>query len=170
MIILCLAIFGVLDSGFEIWRNGYGNVVCCIHVVYQFIYICLPMSPPEDEADNPILLSEVEATIKRLKPGKPWLWWHSCQAATTWREPLARVLQSIYKETWRQEWLPEEWMKSVIVTLPKKGDLGLCSNCRTLSPINHACKVLLLILLKRLKDVWNSNYQRNRLNSEVTEA
>ena len=61
-------------------------------------------------------------------------------------------------------------MKSVIVTFPKKGDLGLCSNYRTLSLINHACKVLLLILLKRLKDVWNSNFQRNRLDSEVTEA
>ena len=33
----------------------------------------------------------------------------------------------------------------------KKGDLGLCSNYRTLSLITHACKILLLILLKRLK-------------------
>ena len=28
------------------------------------------ISPQEDEADNPILLSEVKATIKRLKPEK----------------------------------------------------------------------------------------------------
>ena len=42
-------------------------------------------------------------------------------------------------------------MKSVIVRLPKKGDLGLCSKYRTLSLINHACTVLLLILFERLK-------------------
>ena len=37
------------------------------------------------------------------------------------------------------------------VVLPKKGDVMECSNYRTLSLLNHTCKVLLFILLERLK-------------------
>ena len=106
----------------------------------------------EDEADNPIPLSEAEATIKRLKARKsPGCEGIGAKLLQARGEPLARVLHGICKETWRQEWLPEELTKSAIVTLPKKGDLGLCSNYRTMSLINYACKVLLLILLKGLK-------------------
>ena len=47
--------------------------------------------------------------------------------------------------------MPEEWSQSVIVTIPKKGDLKECTNYRTITLINHACKVMLKVLLERLK-------------------
>ena len=47
------------------------------------------------------------------------------------------------------EW-PTPWTQSLVITLPKKGNLLQCQNYRTISLINHASKVMLKILLNRL--------------------
>ena len=46
---------------------------------------------------------------------------------------------------------PSSWTKSLVITLPKKGDLQQCNNYRTLSLISHPSKILLRIILNRLK-------------------
>ena len=46
---------------------------------------------------------------------------------------------------------PRRVGKSILVPIPKKGDLSDCSNYRTISLINHTGKVLLTVLLNRLK-------------------
>src|SRR5688572_2483272 len=54
------------------------------------------------------------------------------------------------------------WTKSILVTIPKKGDLTLCKNYRTIALINHMGKVLMTILLSRLKaktEVYMSDEQ-----------
>ena len=40
---------------------------------------------------------------------------------------------------------------NVIISMPKKGNLQLCSNYRTISLISHGSKVVLKIILNRLK-------------------
>jgi len=47
--------------------------------------------------------------------------------------------------------ISEEWTKSDIVTMPKKGDLSQCSNYRTIALLSHVGKVLMIVLLERLK-------------------
>ena len=42
-------------------------------------------------------------------------------------------------------------MQSLVITLPKKGNLHQCQNYRTISLINHPSKVMLKIILNRLK-------------------
>ena len=39
----------------------------------------------------------------------------------------------------------------MIITLPKKGNLQMCNNYRTISLISHPSKVMLKVLLNRLK-------------------
>ena len=51
-------------------------------------------------------------------------------------------------ETW--EW-PTPLTKSMSITIPKKGNLQICNNYRTISLISHPSKVMLKILLNRLK-------------------
>ena len=46
---------------------------------------------------------------------------------------------------------PTPWTQSLIITLPKKGNLQLCQNYRTISLISHLSKVMLKITLNRLK-------------------
>ena len=47
------------------------------------------------------------------------------------------------------EW-PVTWKRSIYIPLPKKGDLKLCSNYRTIALISHASKILLKIIQRRL--------------------
>ena len=49
------------------------------------------------------------------------------------------------------ECIPDEWTKSIILTMPKKGDITKCENYRTISLINHSSKVLLEIIRSRMK-------------------
>src|ERR1051325_7267393 len=49
------------------------------------------------------------------------------------------------------------WTKSVIVTIPKKGNLKLCENYCTISLIVHASKLLLEIIRRRLKPYIESH-------------
>ena len=46
--------------------------------------------------------------------------------------------------------MSQEWKRSIFLTLPKKGDLRLCSNYRTIALIPHASKILLKIIQDRL--------------------
>ena len=55
------------------------------------------------------------------------------------------------KKIWTNIKWPQNWTRSLIITLPKKGDLKLCNNYRTLSFICHQSKILLRIILNRLK-------------------
>ena len=48
------------------------------------------------------------------------------------------------------EW-PEDRVKSVFVTIPKKNGATECSDHRTLALISHTSKILLRILLKRMQ-------------------
>ena len=49
------------------------------------------------------------------------------------------------------EWPPTPWTQSLIITLPKKGNLQLCQNYRTIRHISHSSKVMLKGILNRLK-------------------
>lgn len=44
-----------------------------------------------------------------------------------------------------------KWTQSLIITLPKIGNLHLCQNYRTISLLSHPSKVMLKVILKRLK-------------------
>ena len=51
---------------------------------------------------------------------------------------------------WKKEKLPEEWKKSIIVPIQKKGDKTECSNYRGISLLPTTYKILSNILLSRL--------------------
>ena len=61
------------------------------------------------------------------------------------------VLTEICNRIWRTEEWPIPWTQSLIITLPKKGNLQLCQNYRTISLISHSRKVMLKVILNRLK-------------------
>ena len=61
------------------------------------------------------------------------------------------VLTEICNRIWRTEEWSTPWTQSLIITLPKKGNLQLCQNYRTISLISHSSKVMLKVFLNRLK-------------------
>ena len=61
------------------------------------------------------------------------------------------VLTEICNRIWRTREWPTPWTQSLIITLPKKGNLQLCQNYRNIGLISHSSKVMLKVILNRLK-------------------
>ena len=64
---------------------------------------------------------------------------------------MIAILTEICDRIWRIGDWPTLWTLSLIITLPKKGNLQLCQNYRTISLISHSSKVMLKVILNRLK-------------------
>ena len=61
------------------------------------------------------------------------------------------VLTEICNRMWRTGEWTTSWTQSLIITLPKKGNMQLCQNYRTISLTSHSSKVMLKVILNRLK-------------------
>ena len=54
-----------------------------------------------------------------------------------------------------EKFLPQDWKRSVFISIPKKGNAKECSNNLTIALISHASKVMLKILQARLQHYVN---------------
>ena len=52
------------------------------------------------------------------------------------------LLHILIVKIWHTGEWPEDWRRTVLIPIPKKGDLQQCSNYRTIPLINHASKVI----------------------------
>ena len=59
------------------------------------------------------------------------------------------ILTAICNKIWKTGEWPTAWTQYLVITLPKKGNLQLCHNYRTISLISHPSKVMLKIILNR---------------------
>ena len=111
------------------------------------------ISPPnEDDIKDNILYGEVERAVNNLKKNKsPGTDGITGEMITAGGDNLTKEIHGICQQVWREGRIPEEWTKSILVIIPKKGDLTQCRNYRTIALINHMAKVLMAVLLKRLK-------------------
>ncbi|GFO29502.1 endonuclease-reverse transcriptase [Plakobranchus ocellatus] len=66
-------------------------------------------------------------------------------------EATIDMLLLICNKIWQTGVWPKPWAQSLVITLPKKGNLKLCQNYRTISLISHPSKVMLRVILNRLK-------------------
>ena len=107
------------------------------------------VSSPEEDL-QPILREEVEIAVASMKKGKsagvdniP------AELVKVDGETMIDVLTEICNRIGRTgEWLTP-WTQSLIITLPKKGNL-LCQNYRTNILISCSSKVMLKIIVNRL--------------------
>ena len=61
------------------------------------------------------------------------------------------LLPSIYQQIWKTQNSPQEWKRSVFISIPEKGNAKECSNYHTIALISHASRVMLKILQARLQ-------------------
>ncbi len=100
-----------------------------------------------------ILYKEVAEAVKRLKKGKsPGIDEITGEIIQAGGEKVIDEIHTICNQIWQEGKVPEEWAKSVIIAIPKKGDLAECSNYRTIALLSHVGKVLMMVLLERLKE------------------
>ena len=71
------------------------------------------------------------------------------------KDDAVKVLHSICQQIWKTQQWPQDWKRSVFISIPKKGNAKECSNYRTTALISHASKVMLKILQARLQQYMN---------------
>ena len=71
------------------------------------------------------------------------------------KDDAVKVLHSICQQIWKTQQWPPDWIRSVFIPIPKKGNAKECSNYRTIALISHANKVMLKILQARLQQYMN---------------
>ena len=71
------------------------------------------------------------------------------------KDDAVKVLHSKCQQIWKTQQWPQDWKRSVFITIPKKGNAKECSNYHTIALISHASKVMLKILQARLQQYVN---------------
>ena len=66
-----------------------------------------------------------------------------------------KVLHSISQQIWKTQPWPQDWRRSVLIPIPKKGSTKECANHWTTALISHASKVMLKILHARIQHYAN---------------
>ena len=66
-------------------------------------------------------------------------------------EVMIDILTPICNKIWKTGKWPTTWTQLLVITLPKKGNLQLCQNYRTISLIIHPSNVMLKVILNRLQ-------------------
>ena len=100
-----------------------------------------PQTHTED--DHPILCKEVEAAVQSLKKGKSAGVDNSpAELILAGEEDLITKITTIRNKIWQTGEWPTPWTQSLVITLPKKGNLQQCQNYGTISHISHPSKVI----------------------------
>ena len=62
------------------------------------------------------------------------------------KDDAVRMLHSICQQIWKAQQWPQDWKRSDLIPIPKKGNAKECSNYQTIAVVSHASKVMLKIL------------------------
>ena len=67
------------------------------------------------------------------------------------KDDAVKVLHPICQQIWKTQQWPQDWKRSVLIPVSKKGTSKECSNYHTIALISHTSKVMLKILQARLQ-------------------
>ena len=71
------------------------------------------------------------------------------------KDDAVKVLHSICQQMWKTQQWPQDWKRSVFISIPKKGNTKECSNYCTIALTSHASKVMFKILQAKLQQYMN---------------
>ena len=71
------------------------------------------------------------------------------------KDDAVKVLHSICQQIWKTQQWPQDWERSVLIPIPKKGNAKECSNYHTVAHISHVSEVMLKIPQARLQQYVN---------------
>ena len=108
------------------------------------------------DKEPPTLKSEISTAIKKLNnrkaPGADGI---PAELYKYGGPVMLGVIHQLCLEVCETGEWPVDWTKSVFIPLPKKGDLSVCSNYRTISLVSHASKILLSVIMARIQNHVN---------------
>ena len=85
------------------------------------------------------------------------------------KDDAVKVLHSLCQQIWKTQQWPQDWKRSIFISISKKGNAKECSNYCTVALISHASKMMLKILQARLQQYITLNNPMFKLVLEKTE-
>jgi len=99
-----------------------------------------------------ILKEEVEKAVTRMKKNKsPGVDEITSEMIKDGRHCLTDYFHHLCNLIWKEGKMPKEWTKSVLITIPKKGNATECSNYHIITFLSHIGKLMMTILTRRLQ-------------------
>ena len=74
------------------------------------------------------------------------------------KDDAVKVLHSICLQIWKTQQWPQDWKKSVFISIPKKGNAKEHSNYHTIALISNTSKVMFKILQAKLQQYMNQEF------------
>ena len=74
------------------------------------------------------------------------------------KDDVVKVLHSICQQIWKTQQWPQDWKRSVFISIRKKGNAKECSNYQTIALISHASKVILKVLQVTFQQYVNLDF------------
>ena len=71
------------------------------------------------------------------------------------KDAAVKLLHSICQQIWKTQQWPQDWKRSVFISIKKEGNAKECSNYHTIALISHSSKIMLKIFLARLQQYMN---------------
>ncbi|XP_063613942.1 uncharacterized protein LOC134787155 [Penaeus indicus] len=128
----------------DLWEDGKEIVVTTAKNNLRVKNITKKLKPSNDTVKNEDgkILCDGEDVKNR--------WKEYCSNLYAKRNNVNSVFNASNETSTEPKW-PEDWIKSVFVPIPKKGDTQQCSNNRTIALISHSSKILLKIIADRMQ-------------------
>ena len=79
------------------------------------------------------------------------------------------MLHPICQQIWKTQQWPQNWKKSVFISIPKKGSAKECSNYCTIALISHASELCSKFFKLGFSSMWTKNFQTYKLSFEEAE-
>ena len=74
------------------------------------------------------------------------------------KDDAVKVLHSVCQQIWKTQQWPQDWKRSVFISISKKGNAKEYSNYCTITLISHTSKVMLKFLQARLQQYVNREF------------
>ena len=84
-------------------------------------------------------------------------------------EDVIKVLHSLCQQIWKTQQCPQDWKRSILFPIPKKGSTKECANHLTIALISLASTVMLKIFHARLQHYGNHEIPDVKLGLEKEE-
>ena len=77
-------------------------------------------------------------------------------------DATARIMTKLFERIWKEEKVPDEWLKGIITKIPKKGDRTVCDNCRGVTLLNIAFKIFARCIFERIQGPIEETLRKNQ--------
>lgn len=116
-----------------------------------------------EEEQHPISWSETENSLKQMKGGKA----AGVDELTADMIKAAGIhgiqwLHRILGVIWKENKVPDEWKKGIIIPLFKKGSRKKCTNYRGITLLSHCLKIMEKIIEKRLRKILEHQFEEQQ--------